>query len=265
MKRFFQLLIATAITATAILPTTLFAADATPSTNVTPDERAKIETVVKQYLSQNPEVVIEAIQSFQKKQYEQAEKSVKETQLDAPKYVKELFQQNGDPMIGNPKGTITVVEFFDYQCPHCVRMVPTIDAIVKANPNVRFVFKDWPIRGAVSDFAAKAALAANMQGGKYFQMHEAILKSKQQPLTEEGILNLAKALGLNIDKLKKDMNDPSIAKQLEANTQLAQSLKLFGTPAFFIGQTNLASGGKLNYVPGEVTQSQLQDIINKTK
>jgi len=269
MKRFLQYAITTALASLIALPTVIFAqtpttttTTTTPTVNVSPEERAKIESVVSQYLSQKPEVVIEAIQTFQRKQYEQAEKSVKETQQDAPKYTKALFQETVDPAIGNPKGTITVVEFFDYQCPHCVRMVPTIDAIIKANPNVRVVFKEWPIRGPISEFAARAALAAEKQG-KYYQLHKAMLTSKKQPLTEEIIMQLAKANGLNTDKLKKDMDDSSITNQLQSNVKLAQDLKLFGTPAFFVGQTT--SNGKVDYLPGEVNQAQLQEVINKSK
>src|SRR5689334_12549783 len=77
--------------------------------------------------------------------------------------VNALFHQNSDPVAGNPKGKVTVVEFFDYQCSHCMTMAPVIEAIIKNNPNVRVVFKDFPIRGPVSEFAAKAALAANKQ------------------------------------------------------------------------------------------------------
>lgn len=267
MKRFLQYVLTAAVTCLVASPVA-FSADTnnsttstTPSVNVSPEERTKIESVVKSYLSQNPEVVIEAIQTFQRKQYEQAEKSVKETQQDAPKYAMSLFQQNSDPSIGNAKGTISVVEFFDYQCPHCVRMVPTIDAIVKANPNVRIIFKEWPIRGPLSEFAARAALAAAKQG-KYYQLHKAMLETKK-PLSEDTIMQMAKTAGLNVDKLKTDMNDSAITDQLQANTKLAQDLKLFGTPAFFVGQSD-AKGG-VNYMPGEVTQAQLQEVINKTK
>lgn len=270
MKRFLSLAITAAFTSLIALSTVAFAettpttnnnTNTTPSVNVSTEERAKIESVVQQYLTQKPEVVIEAIQSFQRKQYEQAEKSVKQTQQDAPQYTKALFHQNGDPTAGNPKGTITVVEFFDYQCPHCTSMAPTVAAIVKANPNVRVIYKDWPIRGPVSEFAARAALAAAKQG-KYYPMHHALLTAKKQPLTQEAVIQIAKSIGIDIEKLKKDMNDASIDEQLKNTTKLAQDLKLFGTPAFFIGQTD---GNNVRYVPGEMNQAQMQEAIDKAK
>ena len=98
----------------------------------------------------------------------------------------ELLHQSHDPIAGNPKGNVTVVEFFDYQCSHCMSMAPVIAAIIQANPNVRVVFKDLPIRGAMSEFAARAALAANKQG-KYYSLNHALL-SANQPLTEDFVL-----------------------------------------------------------------------------
>lgn len=232
-------------------------------TTVSPAERAKIEEVVHQYLMQKPEVIIEAVQSFQRQQYEQAEQTVKKTQQTAATYAEPLFRKEADPTAGNPNGAVTVVEFFDYQCPHCVDMAPVIESVIKANPDVRVVFKDFPIRGPISDFAARAALAAHKQG-KYYEFSHALLTANKN-LTQDVVLDIAKTQGLDVDQLKKDMNDISINNQLKDNIKLAQDLKLFGTPAFFIGKTNTNADGKINYVPGQMDQNQLQDAINKAK
>jgi protein-disulfide isomerase len=90
-----------------------------------------------------------------------------------------LLYRAGDPIAGNPKGKVTLVEFFDYQCGHCIDMAPVIGEIIKANPNVRVIFKEFPIRGPVSDYAARAALAANKQG-KYYQFSHANIKLAQE-------------------------------------------------------------------------------------
>lgn len=235
--------------------------NATPNTiSVSPEERTKIEEVVHQYLIQKPEVIVEAIQSFQRKQYEQAEQTVKKTQQTASTFATPLFHQTNDPVAGNPNGKISIVEFFDYQCPHCVDMAPAIQAIIKGNPDVRIVFKEFPIRGPVSDFASRAALAANMQG-KYYQFSHALLTANK-PLTQEVVYQIAQQVGLNLDKLKKDMNDPTVTNQIKNNVKLAQDLKLFGTPAFFIGKTD---SNVINYVPGRMDQTQLQTEIDKAK
>ncbi len=261
MKRFIQTAIALSIATIG----TAFANPTAPATNnasVTPQERAKIEAVVHQYILQKPEVLVEALQILQQRQYQEAEKTVKNTQASANSFANALFHQPNDPVAGNPQGKITVVEFFDYQCPHCLDMAPVIENIIKANPDVRIIFKDFPIRGPMSETAAKAALAANMQG-KYYQLNHALLTSKQQPLTEAIIFAAAQNVGLDVNKLKTDMNSATVAKQLQANLKLAQGLKLFGTPAIFVGATN--ANTNIKYSPGQLNQNQLQDLINKSK
>lgn len=249
------------------------AAPTTPSTNptitlasatdnISPAERTKIENVVHQYLLKKPEVLVEALQIMQQRQMEEAKLTVKQTQQVAPSFAKDLFHQANDPFVGNPNGKVTVVEFFDYQCPHCVDMAPVIEGIVKANPNLRIVFKEFPIRGPMSETAARAALAANLQG-KYAAFSHALLTSKQIPLTEDIIFQTAKSNGLDVEKLKKDMNSPTVDKQLKNNLKLAQDLKLFGTPALFIANTDTNKTGAINYVPGQADQNQLQGFIDQ--
>ena len=230
------------------------------SNSVSPAERTKIETVVREYLIAKPEVLVEAMQVLQNRQVEQAKESISQTQKDAPRFAKPLFQTAGDPVGGNKDGKVTVVEFFDYQCPHCVEMSPVLDAVIKANPDVRVVYKDWPIRGPVSEFAARAAIAANKQG-KYMEMHNALLNANQQ-LTQDLILSLAQKAGLDVERLKKDMADSSTDAQVKATIKLAQDLKLFGTPAFFVGKTN-GTTATITYVPGQLNQAQMQEIIDK--
>ena len=261
MKRFIQTALALSLMTTGIV----FANPTAPTPNnapVSPQERAKIESVVHQYLLQKPEVLVEALQILQQRQYQEAEKTVKTTQANANSFANALFHQAGDPVAGNPQGKVTVVEFFDYQCPHCLDMAPVIEGIIKANPDVRIVFKDFPIRGPISETAAKAALAANLQG-KYYPLNHALLTSKQQPLTEAMIFNIAQNVGIDVTKLKADMNSATVTKQLQANLKLAQDLKLFGTPAIFVGATG--SNSNIKYAPGQLNQKQLQDLIAQAK
>ncbi len=225
------------------------------------DQQKQIETIVNTYLQNNPQVIIGAIQKFQQNQMQEAENTIKNTQKDAPQFVQALFHNAKDPIAGNPKGVVTIVEFFDYQCSHCVSMTPVLSETVKTSPNVRVVFKEFPIRGPVSDFAARAALAANMQG-KYVAFHDALMKAKQ-PLTEDIVLSTAKDVGLNIDTLKKDMSSPAVQDQIAANKKLATELKLLGTPAFFIGKTDASAASSINYIPGEIQMPQLIELIKK--
>lgn len=262
MKRFIKTTLAAAIFAFAV-PT--YATDTTADiSNVTPAEKAKIEEVVHQYLLRKPEVLVEALQILQRKQYQEAEQTVKKTQANANKFADALFHQANDPIAGNPKGKVTVVEFFDYQCPHCVDMAPVTQAIIKANPDLRIVFKEFPIRGAQSEMAAKAALAANKQG-KYYQFSHALLTANK-PITQDLIFETAKAAGLNVEQLKKDMNDAAVNAELKNNVKLAEELKLFGTPAFFIAKSDVNnSKGTISYIPGQMDQKQYQTEIDKAQ
>jgi protein-disulfide isomerase len=174
-----------------------------------------------------------------------------------------LLHQYNDPTAGDPKGKITVVEFFDYQCSHCVDMAGVMGTLIKDNPNVRFVFKDFPIRGPMSEFAARAAIAANMQG-KYYGFHHALLTTNQT-LSEDQVYMLAQENGLNVDKLKKDINSQQVTNELQKNVNLAQKLKLNGTPAFFVGKTNASNIKDISFQMGSMDQSQLQALIDKSK
>jgi protein-disulfide isomerase len=175
--------------------------------------------------------------------------------------VNELLHQANDPVAGNPQANVTVVEFFDYQCSYCIDMAPVIDTIIKTNPNVRVVFKEFPIRrGSVSEVAARAALAANKQG-KYLAFHHALLAA-DQPLTRDAVLTIAKKVGLNVNQLKKDMQSASVTNQINKNHQLAERLNVSGTPAFFIGNTQAQNMDQLKFVLGEMSQSDLQQAID---
>lgn len=174
-----------------------------------------------------------------------------------------LLKQPGDPIAGNPNGKVTIVEFFDYQCSHCQTMAGVIASIIKSNPQVRVVFKDFPIRGPMSDLAARAALAANMQG-KYFQFSHDLLTTSQF-LTEETIMDIAKKAGLNIVQLKKDMNSTAVSTQIRNTYALAKALNLMATPAFYVGPTNANDMTQLNYTLGEMSQTELQQAIDRVK
>lgn len=225
----------------------------------------QIEKTVHQYLIKKPEIVVEALQAYQQKQMESMQQLFKDTQKLAPQYVDLLFHQNVDPMGGNSNGKVTLVEFSDYQCSHCIETSPIVVSLMKANPNLLVVVKEFPIRGPVSDTAARAALAANKQG-KYWPFREALFKNGAA-LTENKIYEIATSVGLNVEQLKKDMADPAIRKTVESTQNLAKNLKLVGTPAFFVAKSDIKPGApsnSINYVPGIASEQQLQTIIDQT-
>jgi protein-disulfide isomerase len=228
-------------------------------------QKKQIQQVVKEYLVQNPEVIIESLQGYQQKQMDQAKKTIQKTQDSSTQFADALFHQAKDPMIGNPSGKITVVEFFDYQCPHCVDMTPVMEGLVKKNSDVKVIFKEFPIRGPISEVASKAALAANEQG-KYFEFHEGLMNSKTQPLTEDAIYKIAQSVGLNVEQLKTAMKSPAVEQQLKANYKLAQQLQLLGTPAFFVAKSDVSKSSPVTavaFIPGQVDAVQLDQVIAK--
>ena len=138
-------------------------------------------------------------------------------------------------VLGNPKGDITIVEYFDYQCPYCKKLHPIILQVVKEDGNVRFVPKDWPIFGDLSKYAARMALAAKFQG-KYDVAHAALLTTKSR-LTESSVPGLLAAAGVDVERAKSDLqtNQQTIENILSRNNAQAEGLGFQGTPAFIIG------------------------------
>lgn len=175
--------------------------------------------------------------------------------------VKNLFHQSGDPVAGNPKGKVTVVEFFDYRCGHCVEMDPIIRHIMGNNAQVRVVYKELPIRGKSSELAARAALAAHQQG-KYQALHHTLMTTSQ-PITEQYIMEAATSHGIDTAQLKKDMYSETINKQLRHNESLANQLGIDGTPAFLIGATNAQNMQEVKFVLGGLSRSELQNEIHR--
>lgn len=139
------------------------------------------------------------------------------------------------PVLGNPAGDVTIVEYFDYQCPYCKKIHPDVLKVVKEDGKVRLVFKDWPIFGELSVAAAKLVLAAKFQG-KYAQAHEALI-THRGPLTRENITQLVAAAGVDIDKASADLaaNDALVKNILVRNNAQAEALGFNGTPSFIIG------------------------------
>lgn len=217
-----------------------------------PEQTKSIEKIVHNYLLTNPEVLMEASKSLQLKQVQSA----------IHRNAKKLFASSATPMAGNKRGSVNVVMFFDYQCPHCKRMVKSNENIMKQNPEVRFVFKELPIFGATSQFASSAALAAAKQG-KYIQFHNKLMETKGR-LSEDDVIKVAKAVGLNVDKMKKDMKSQTVLNELKQNYLLADSLSIQGTPAFIVGRYP-STGNNYNFIPGATTAQELQAAINQVK
>jgi len=195
-----------------------------------PMTREHVEWIVRDYLLSNPEVLEEAYSVLQERREREAKLRMdKALTLNADAY----FNDPADPLIGNPDGTVNLVEFFDYQCGYCKSMAYDLDRRLTPDGKIRAKFKEFPILGPESVTAARAALAAEKQG-KYWELHQALMNNHQR-LSENRIFALAESVGLNIPKLRKDMDDPSIDNILQRNRKLADDLGITGTPGFVIG------------------------------
>ena len=146
-----------------------------------------------------------------------------------------IFRSPVTPVAGKPDGDVSVVEFFDYNCPYCRRALPDVLKLINQDGKVRLVLKELPILSDDSVAAAKLALAANKQG-KYFEMHQKLF-SESGRANKDKALRIAKELGLDIAQLQKDAENPDIKKALNENKKLAVKLDLEGTPMFLIGDT----------------------------
>lgn len=210
-----------------------------------PLDKAAVEKIVRDYLVNNPEVILEAIHALEKKEQAATEAS----QVAALAANRDALEKTG-PVGGNPKGDITLVEFFDYNCGYCKRSHPERKEAVKKDGKVKVIYKEFPILAASSSEAARAALAANRQG-KYEAFHSALMTHEGR-LDTNAIRNVAKDVGLNIKKLEEDMGDPAIQKEIDDNIALARELGIRGTPGFVIGDT---------LIPGAIDASQFADYF----
>jgi len=188
------------------------------------------EAQARQHLLQNPEIIVEALQQLEKRR-QLAETNELQTLIGDQR--DEIFNDPTAPTAGNPNGDVTLVEFFDYNCPYCRKAAPDIRQAVKDDPKLKLVFKEWPILGPGSEFAAKAALASQRQG-KYAAFHHALM-SHSGRVGEDTTLAVAKAIGLDVERLKQDMQDPAIADAIKRNRALAIDLRITGTPTFVVG------------------------------
>jgi len=193
-------------------------------------QKEALGTIIDDYIMKNPEVLINALNSYQQKQAE-AEQAKRREGLVTKKA--EIYAAT-TPFGGNAKGDVTIVEFFDYNCGYCHKALEDVKRLIDSDKNVKVLLKDMPILGESSMEISRWALAAQKQG-KYYEYHVALMTSQEQK-TPETLEKIAKSVGLDTVKLRKDATeDKSIQAQLDANIALAQSLGIGGTPAFIIG------------------------------
>ena len=211
----------------------------------------RVRELVLETIRENPQIVMEAVAILQRQGADaqaQAQAQVLEDERDL------LEQDPNAPVLGNPDGDVTIVEFFDYNCPYCRQVKPEIEALLAADPNVRLVYREWPILGEGSVFAARAALAAREQD-LYEEFHWALMGMNGRA-EEAAVMRVAEEVGLDLVQLRRDMAAPEIEEHIATSMRLSQALGFNGTPSFVIGEA---------LVPGLVEQEQLQALVAKVR
>jgi protein-disulfide isomerase len=201
----------------------------------TPAQRRELEALIKDYLVNNPEVMMEiqtALEAkMEKVQSEKMQAAIKEN-------AKDLFKSASAPVVGNANGDITIVEFFDYNCGYCKKAFSDVAQVVEKDKKVRVVMKEFPILSKGSEEAAKVALASRMQN-KYWEVHRGLLEMQGQA-NEASALKVAEKAGLDMAKLKRDMASADVKKEIDDVRKLAQKMGVQGTPNFMVGDRVIA-------------------------
>ncbi len=192
-------------------------------------QRKEVEGIVKEYLLKNPEILMEMQATLESKMDQ-----ITSARMGAliKKHAQEVFRPASSPVVGNIKGDVTVLEFFDYNCGYCKRAFGDVARLVEGDKQVKFILKEYPILSKGSVEAAKVALAAKMQG-KYWEFHRAMLENQGQA-DEASALRTAEKVGIDMARLKKDMASPGVQKEIDDTRALAQKLGIQGTPYFLI-------------------------------
>ena len=218
-----------------------------------PVQKKAVEDIVRQYLMDHPEVIVEAFQEMQRKEQE-AQKKRREEILFLKR--DSLEKDPTSPVGGNPEGDVTIVEFFDYNCGYCKRVWVSIRELLEADQNIRYVFKEYPILGPESVTASRAAIAIwKLDPAKYMEFHTALMESRGG-LTEAKIMAAAEKVGLGADVLRKKMAESEIDQTIRKNFKLARELDISGTPAFVIGD---------HLVPGAADLESLKKLVARSR
>jgi protein-disulfide isomerase len=222
-----------------------------PAAGFSEAQVAEIGRIAHDHILKNPEVIRDAIEALQAK--EAAAKANLQAQA-LSQYKDQVFADADAPVAGNAEGDVTLVEFFDYKCPYCKQVSPALEGLLKDDPKLKIVFKEFPILGDSSVLAARAALAAKLQE-KYLPFHQALM-AHRGALDMNAIAGVAMSVGIDVGKLMEDMKSEAIEKQLSANHQLAQALGIRSTPTFIVGNQVL---------PGALSIDELKTLIAEAR
>ncbi|MEM9099825.1 MAG: DsbA family protein [Pseudomonadota bacterium] len=224
-------LLASALFGLYILAPISAVAQSSSPTDMDAESREKLRLEVRAYLLENPEVILEALEILEQRR-EMASKQA-DTSLIAA-HADQIFNDSHSYVAGNPDGDITLVEFLDYRCHYCKQAHPQIEALLKSDPNIKLIVKEFPILGPNSVAAGRIAIAAAaIDGSKYKALNDALMRFKGN-MDERIALRIAKDIGYDPEALRAEADSDATTDKLNANFQLAQAMGLNGTPSFIL-------------------------------
>ncbi|WP_407050909.1 DsbA family protein [Methyloraptor flagellatus] len=229
------------------------AASAGAAESFTAAQKEELGQIIKQYLLENPEILDEAMSALEKKRADQAQAQQSRTIAEKASL---LLNSPRQVVLGNPKGDVTVVEFFDYNCGYCKRAMPDMLALLEQDKNLRFVLKEFPVLGQGSVEAAHVATAVNkLAPEKYLDFHKKLLSARGEA-NKARAMEAAVAVGLDAAKIEAEMKSAEVQASLEEGFGLANGLGLTGTPSYVIGQ---------QVIPGAIGMPKLKDRIAEVR
>jgi protein-disulfide isomerase len=220
---------------------------------VSPAQRSEIEAIIKEYLIKNPEVLQEAMEELENRQNAAKAEKAKSTIKDAEAA---LFRSQRQVVLGNPNGDVTMVEFFDYNCGYCKGALADMMNLMKGDPKLKVVLKEFPVLGRGSVEAAQVAVAVRMQDPKkYLDFHQKLLGGRGQADKARAIA-VAKEVGLDVARIEKDMNSDEVKATLDESMKLAEPLGLNGTPSYVIGNDIVVGAVGHDTLLGKINQAR---------
>jgi protein-disulfide isomerase len=228
---------------------------AVPAQSFSSDQRGEIEKIVKEYLLRNPEILQEVLGELEKRQ---AAAEAEKHRAAVKDNAEVIYNSPRQVTLGNPQGDVTMVEFFDYNCGYCKRAMSDMLDLMKSDPRLKIVLKEFPVLGEGSTQAAQVAVAVRMQdktGKKYLEFHQKLLGGRGQA-DKARALAVAKEIGLDMARLEKDMASPEVTATIQESMKLADALGLNGTPSYVVGP---------NVVVGAVGLAALREKVNTAR
>lgn len=215
-------------------------------------EQESLNPMIEKYLLENPEILISMTELLQTKQAAQSSQRISAALIELND---EIYNNPDSIVLGNPDGDVTLVEFFDYNCPYCRQVMPHITDLLENDKNLKVIIKEFPVLGQDSFEAAQISVAVNIIGADYWTFHEALFATRGS-ITAQKALDVANEMGIPIEKLKEIANSGEATRIIENSYAIAQKLDINGTPAFIIGE---------EIIPGAVELEQLEFHIENMR